>query len=245
MDMEPLVLLIALGASVVSYIAARLGFSQLMEKLGVEVTAVFNAISVLLAVVIFLAVASFAYNVYALFLLMTTFLVLALVGLLIALRHLIEEYSAGVFISRVHGIHIGDYLQVGKTAGYIVAMRPTSLVIRDFKRNLVHIPYTKLIHESFHLVRVEEGHEIRVHMYMPYGSDVNRLRVELGHVASEFGVENFKIDVDHIGYRGVVLTARGILRDPRREEEVRYALLDRAYAFLATGKKQRGASGGP
>jgi hypothetical protein len=69
---------------------------------------------------------------------------------------------------------------------------------------------------------------------MPYKIDVNKLRAELGSVASEYGVENFRIDVDHIGYRGVVLAARGILRDPRREEEVRYALLDKAYSLLAS-----------
>ncbi|AEA13353.1 potassium transport membrane protein [Thermoproteus uzoniensis 768-20] len=234
MDVGIAVTLAALGASAASYLAARIGFSRLAEGLGIEPTPLFGAVSILLAAVIFLGVETLAYNVYALFLLMVLFLAFALAGLLIALRHMIEEYFTGIVVSRVHGIHIGDYVQVGKTAGYVVAMRPTALVVRDFRRNLVHIPYTKLIHEPFNLVKIEEGHEIRVYMYMPYKIDVNKLRAELGAVASEYGVENFRIDVDHIGYRGVVLAARGILRDPRREEEVRYALLDKAYSLLAS-----------
>ncbi|MFP3199450.1 MAG: mechanosensitive ion channel [Thermoproteus sp.] len=245
MDLGLAVTATALGAAIASYLAARMGFSRLVEGLSIEPTPLFNAVSILLATVIFLGVETLAYSVYALFILTVLFLAFALAGLLIALRHLVEEYFAGIAVSRVHGIHIGDYLQVGKTAGYVVAMRPTAMVVRDFRRNLVYIPYTKLIHETFNIIKVEEGHEIRIYMYIPYKIDINRLRAELGSVASEYGVENFRIDVDHMGYRGVVLVARGILRDPRREEEIRYSLLDRAYSLLAATQQKKGAGKGP
>ena len=234
MDTGMSVVAAAFGASAASYAAARIGFARLSESLGIEAPVLFNGISILLAAVIFLGMMALVFNVYALFILMVMFLAFALIGVLIALRHVLEEYFAGVFIAKIHGIHIGDYLQAGRVTGYVVAMRPTALVIRDIRRNLVHLPYTKLIHEPFNLVRIEEGHEIRVYLYMPHGVDINKLRAELGAVASEYGVENFRIDVEDIRYRGVVLAARGILRDPRREEEVRYALLDRAYSLLTS-----------
>lgn len=232
--MDAIVIALALGVSTVSYVVARLGFAKLSESLEIEAPVLFNGIAVLLAVVIFLGVMTLSFNVYAIFILMVMFLAFALAGVLIALRHVIEEYFAGIFISRIHGIRIGDFLQSGKVAGYVVAMRPTALVIRDIRRNLVHVPYTILIHEPFNLIKVEEGHEIRVYLYIPHGVDLSKLRAALGAVASEFGVENFRIDVEDIKYKGIVLVARGILRDPRREEELRYALLDRAYAFLAS-----------
>lgn len=235
--MDLTIIALAFGISAVSYIAARLGFARLSESLEVEVPALFNGVAVLLAVVIFLGIATLIFNVYALFLLTVMFLAFALIGVLIALRHVIEEYFAGIFVSKIHGIRIGDFLQTGKVTGYVVAMRPTALVIRDLRRNLVHVPYTRLIHEPFNLIRVEEGHEVRVYLYMPHGVNIDRLRSELGAVASEYGVENFRIDVEDIRYRGVVLVARGILRDPRREKEVRYALLDRAYSLLTTSKE--------
>lgn len=49
-------------------------------------------------------------------------------------------------------------------------------------------------------------------------------------MASAFGLEKLSVDVEKIGLKGVVVVARGVLKDPRREDELKYAILDRVYA---------------
>ncbi|CCC82228.1 mechanosensitive ion channel domain-containing protein [Thermoproteus tenax] len=229
------VVVAALAIAIASYVAVKIGLSRLADKLGIELPAFFTGVSALSAFTIFLSITSIVFNLLPLFTLTIVILVFILVGFLIAVRHVLEEYFAGTLSSKIYGIHVGDYIRLGRVAGYITAMKPTSLVVRDMRRNLVYIPYTKLLHEVFRVVKIEEGYELRVYIYVPHGTDISKLRDELATVAAEYGIEGFRIDLEHIGFRGAVLAARGILRDPRREEEARFALLDKAYSVLTAG----------
>nr|KJR73564.1 MAG: portal protein [Thermoproteus sp. AZ2] len=226
------VVFIALLIAAAIYIAARVETSRFLEKLGVDLGALFSGVSALLAATVFLAIISLSYNVYALFVLILILFIFAVAGLLISMRDILSEYFAGLFIANVHGLRVGDFLRIGDVAGYIIAMRSTSLIIRDRKRDLVHVPYSRLIRGSFKVVRIEEGHEVLVPIFVPLGADLEEIKRGLKSAADEAGLEEFRVDVMRIGARGVVLATRGLLRDPRREEEVKYLLLDRAYSLI-------------
>jgi hypothetical protein len=60
------VVFIALLIAAAIYIAARVETSRFLEKLGVDLGALFSGVSALLAATVFLAIISLSYNVYAL-----------------------------------------------------------------------------------------------------------------------------------------------------------------------------------
>lgn len=229
---------LAAAVAVAVYVIARIEISRLLEKLGTDLGLVFAGISSLFAFSIFLSLITLYYNILSLFILVIIIFIFSVIVIVISMRHILEEYFAGTFVANVHGIHIGDYIEVGNISGYIIAMKSTSLVVRDKKKNLVHLPYTQLLHMPLRVVKPEEGHEVSVHIYVPRGIDLGGLRRALEEGAAEAGLEGFKIDVARISARGIVIAARGLLRDPRREEEVKYALLDRAYSLLSGGQHE-------
>jgi hypothetical protein len=79
---------------------------------------------------------------------------------------------------------------------------------------------------------VEEGHEIRVHVLVPPGLSLLKIREEASRIASSLGVESVKVDVESVRQDGVLLVVRGIIRDPRKEDEIRYAILDHIYSTI-------------
>ncbi|MFB6490206.1 MAG: hypothetical protein TU35_002985 [Thermoproteus sp. AZ2] len=70
------VVFIALLIAAAIYIAARVETSRFLEKLGVDLGALFSGVSALLAATVFLAIISLSYNVYALFVLILILFIL-------------------------------------------------------------------------------------------------------------------------------------------------------------------------
>jgi small-conductance mechanosensitive channel len=79
-------------------------------------------------------------------------------------------------------------------------------------------------------VKTPEGHEVRIRLFVPRGQELKKVREAVEQVAKEYGLERLSVDVEKIGVRGVVVVVRGMLKDPRQEDEVKYAVLDRVYA---------------
>jgi hypothetical protein len=59
-----------------------------------------------------------------------------------------------------------------------------------------------------------------------------KIREEASRIARSLGVESVKVDVESVRQDGVLLVVRGIIRDPRREDEIRYAILDHIYSTI-------------
>jgi len=57
------------------------------------------------------------------------------------------------------------------------------------------------------------------------------------HVAKEYGLEKLSVDVEKIGVKGIVVVVRGMLKDPRQEDEVKYAVLDRVYTVFQSTRQ--------
>jgi len=224
--------IIGISLAIILYIfGKRALFKYFKRILGKELLRAFELTMALLALTLFIAVLNFALNVYAVFALFLALFLTSLLALILGSRHVLEEYLTGNFATKTYGLRVGDYVELDKVRGYIVSVDETSIVIRDPQRDLVYIPYTALVHNPFKKVRIEEGHEIRLPIFVPYGVDLKKMREELANIANSYGVENFRVDVESIGAHGVTLVARGVLRDPRREDDLKYELLDRAYAI--------------
>jgi small-conductance mechanosensitive channel len=127
-------------------------------------------------------------------------------------------------------LRVGDYVEFENTRGYIATLGYTALVVRSPHRDLVYIPYTMLARSHFKRFKADEGHEIRVHVHAPHDPNLAKIREEASRIACSLGVENTRVNVEHIGEDGVLLTIRGVIRDPRREEEVRYTILNHIYS---------------
>jgi small-conductance mechanosensitive channel len=127
-------------------------------------------------------------------------------------------------------LHVGDYIEFNNMRGYITALEDTYIVLRDPRREYVYIPYTTLLRSPFRRVKTPEGHEVRIRLFVPRGQELKKVREAVEQVAKEYGLERLSVDVEKIGVRGVVVVVRGMLKDPRQEDEVKYAVLDRVYA---------------
>ncbi|MEM4964419.1 MAG: mechanosensitive ion channel [Pyrobaculum sp.] len=185
---------------------------------------------VLFVLAMFLAVVSPAAQLHHLFYLTLVLLIVAVGVLVLGTRRILEQYFTGVFVTRVLDLHVGDYVEFNKLKGYITSLGDTYIVIKDPRREYIYIPYSVLLQEPFRRVKSPEGHEVRVKLFIPLGHDLKKIREVVKEVASAFGLEKLSVDVEKIGLKGVVVVARGVLKDPRREDELKYAILDRVYA---------------
>lgn len=228
---EYLQLLAAVAAALSIYSVGRWAMYRLFGRiLQRELLTVLEFAMALLALTVFTAASPPAlglHNMY--YLLLALFLVTTSV-LVLGARHLLEEFLTGTFALRAFNLHVGDYIEVEHVKGYITQVEEAYIVVRDPKKELIHIPYTYLIHRPFRKIRAEEGHEVRIPLFLPYGHDLRRVRDVIQSVAVEYGLENLRVDVDSVEPRGAVLVVRGIMRDPRREDEARYAILDKVYS---------------
>lgn len=186
----------------------------------------------LLAISIFLAVVSHIYGFPLIFVLSLSIFLVGALALLLGARHVLEEYFTGLIAIRAFDLKVGDYVEFDHIKGHIVAIEDTAIVIRDSQRDLVYIPYTKLVHSTFKRFRVEEGHEVRVHILIPHGVGLKKVKEEILKLAETLGLENVRVDIGSMRSDGVVLAIRGIIRDPRREEEIKYAILDHIYSIV-------------
>jgi hypothetical protein len=133
---------------------------------------------------------------------------------------------------KAYGLKVGGYVELDNVRGYIVALEDTALVVRNPHRDHVYTPYTRLARSSFKRFRVEEGREIRVHVLVPRGLSLPKVREEASRMAGSLGVENVRVDVERVGEDGVLLAVRGVVRGSRRGGEIRYAILDHIYSAV-------------
>jgi len=222
----------ALGAVSVYWAARRLAYRLLSSVIDRRLLRVLEFIFVILAASLFLAVTAHIYGFPLLALVSLSLFVVGSLTLLLGFRHVIEEYFTGLISVKAYGLRIGDYIEFNGVRGHIVALEDTALVIRDPHRDMVYIPYTRLLHSTFKRFRVEEGHEIRVHVLVPRGLGPLRVKEELSKVASSLGIENIRVDVESVRHDGTLMIVRGIIRDPRKEDEIKYAILDHIYSTL-------------
>jgi small-conductance mechanosensitive channel len=222
----------AVAAGLVYWVARRLAYRFLSGVIDKRLLRLLEFILIILAASLFLAVTAHVYGFPLLVLVALSVLIIGSLTLLVGFRHVIEEYFTGLVLVKAYELKVGDYVEFDNVRGYIVALEDTALVIRDSHRDLVYIPYTRLAHSSFKRFRVEEGHEIRVHVLVPPGLSLLKIREEASRIARSLGVESVKVDVESVRQDGVLLVVRGIIRDPRREDEIRYAILDHIYSTI-------------
>lgn len=202
-------------------------FGRLLQR---ELIMVLEFAMALLALTVFTAASPPTLGLHNLYYLLLALFLVTTSILVLGVRHVLEEFLTGIFALRAFNLHVGDYIEVEQVRGYITQVEDAYIVVRDTRKELVHIPYTYLVHRPFKKIRAEEGHEVRVPLFLPYGHDLKRVRDAILSVAAEYGIENLRVDVDSVEPQGAVLVVRGIMRDPRREDEARYAILDKMYA---------------
>ncbi len=224
---------VAMAAAGLAYWAARrLVYRLLSGVADARLLRLAELVAIATSASLFLAVASHAYGFPLLALVALSALAIGSLALLVGFRHVIEEYFTGLVLVKTHKLRVGDYVEFENTRGYIVALGDTALVVRNPHRDLVYIPYTRLARSGFKRVSTGEGHEIRVHVHAPHGPGLAKIREEALRIAGSLGVENVRVDVESIGEDGVLLAVRGVIRDPRREEEIKYAILDSIYSAI-------------
>jgi small-conductance mechanosensitive channel len=197
-------------------------------------------LALLFSISLFLAVASPATQMHNLFFLVLAVFVIAMGVLMLGTWRVLEQYLTGLFVTRVLDLHVGDYVELDNMRGYITALEDTYVVVRDPRREYVYIPYTVLLRRPFRRVKAPEGHEVRVRLFVPRWQELRRVKDVVGQVAKEYGLERLSVDVEKIGVRGVVIVVRGVLKDPRQEDELKYAVLDRVYAEFQSTRRGTG-----
>lgn len=223
-------IIIIVVVAVLLIIANRYLFKFLRIRFRKSIVLFFEMVIALL--IISFAVGSIAslYGFREVFIVVFGLFILGVLAIIIGSRHVLEEYMSGVLAIEIHDLRVGDYIEVDHVRGYIVALNETSVVVRDMHRDLVYIPYTKLLHSPFKRFRVEEGHEIVIPIVIPYVSDLAELRNRIMERARELGIENVRISIESLSEKSIRLIIRGIIRDLRREEEIRYSMLDEIYS---------------
>lgn len=229
----------AAAAGLAYWAARRLAYRLLSGVADVRLLKLAELVLIAMSASLFLAVASHAYGFPLLGLATLVVLTVGLLALLVGLRHPIEEYLTGLVLVKARGLRVGEYVEFEDIRGCIVALGDTALVVRDPLRDLVYVPYTRLARSGFKRVSAGEGHEIRVHVHAPHGPGLAKIREEASRIAGSLGVENVRVDVESIGEDGVLLAVRAVIRDPRREEEIRYAILDHVYSAINPSPQTR------
>jgi hypothetical protein len=116
--------------------------------------------------------------------------------------------------------------------GYIAALDDTNVIIKDIRKGLIYVPYTMFTHTPFKRAKVEEGYDIRITVTLNRHVDLEDLRKELSRIASDLGLYNVRLDIEAIETSGITIPIRGSIKDPRKQEEIRYTILDRLYPLL-------------
>ncbi|AFA38772.1 Small-conductance mechanosensitive channel [Pyrobaculum oguniense TE7] len=201
--------------------------------LNIEQRYLIEFLALLFSISLLFAIVSPQVQLHYLFYFIFALFILSVGVILVGTRKILEEYLTGLFITRVMDLHVGDYVEFNKMKGYITALEDTYVVLRDPRREYVYIPYTYFLRTPFRRIKAPEGHEVRVRLFIPHRQDLRKVRDIVGQVAEDYGLEKFNLDVEKIGVKGVVLVVRGVLKDPRQEDELKYAILDRIYAEIA------------
>ena len=230
-------------AGLAYWAARRLAYRLLSGVVDRRLLRLLEPVFLILAASLFLAITAHVYGFPLLALVALSVLIIGSSALLVGFRHVVEEYFTGLVLVKTYNLRVGDYVELENARGYIVALGDTALVVRNPHRDLVYIPYTRLARSHFKRLKAGEGHEIKVHVHAPHGPGLARIREEAARIAGALGVENARVDVESIGEDGVLLAVRGVIRDPRREEEIRYAILDHVYSAVNPSPRAREGEG--
>ncbi|MFZ8792274.1 MAG: mechanosensitive ion channel family protein, partial [Acidilobaceae archaeon] len=65
-----------------------------------------------------------------------------------------------------------------------------------------------------------------------HGFGLKRVKEEVSRLAGSLGIENIRVDIESVRQGGVILVVRGVIRDPRKEDEIKYAILDHVYSIM-------------
>jgi len=234
MDLGFTIVGIAAGVFVfllIDYLLKRV-FSKVLNS---EQLLLLRLLAALFSLSLVFAIVTPVAQIHHLFYLLLVILVISLGSFILGTRRILEQYLTGLFVARVLDLHVGDYIELGDLRGYITALEDAYLVVRDPRREYIYIPYTVLLQSPFRRIKAPEGHEVRIRLFVPSGQDMRKIRSLIEEAAREFGVERLSVDVEKIGARGVTLVVRGVLRDPRQEDELKYAVLDKVYASMMGG----------
>lgn len=231
------VIFLLVGVTILYILIHRYVIGVLRRRVRRAIMFIFDFILILFIVSIVIGGVASLYGFREVFAIVFGLFIIGILIVLIGSRHVLEEYMSGVFATEIHDLRIGDYIEIDHFRGHIVALNETSIVIRDSHRDLVYIPYTKILHTPFKRFRVEEGHEIIIPVIIPYTTDLKDLREEIKKRSQELGVENVRVSIESFGERNIRMIIRGIIRDLRREEDIRYALLDEIYSMAFRREK--------
>jgi Mechanosensitive ion channel. len=218
---------VAIAVFILAMYSVRRFFSKALSW---EQRFLLEVLVLLFSISLFLAVASPAIQMHYLFYLVFAVFILTMGILLLGTWRILEQYLTGLFVTRVLDLHVGDYVEFDDVRGYITALTDAYVVVRDPRREYAYIPYTVLLQRPFRRIKTPEGHEVRIKLFVPRWQELKKVREVVEQVAKEYGLERLSVDVEKIGVRGVIVVVRGLLKDPRQEDELKYAVLDRVYA---------------
>ncbi len=239
MDLTSVIL--GVVAAVIVFLLAMYSVKRFFSKaLTREQMYLIEFLALLFSISLFLAIASSTTQTHYLFFLVLAVFVIAMGVLMLGTWRVLEQYLTGLFVTRVLDLHVGDYVELDDMRGYITALEDTYVVLRDPRREYVYIPYTVLLRRPFRRIKAPEGHEVRIRLFVPRWQELRRVKEVVGQVAKEYGLEKLSVDVEKIGVRGVVVVVRGVLKDPRQEDELKYAVLDRVYAEFQSTRRETG-----
>ncbi len=239
MDLTSVIL--GVVAAVIVFLLAMYSVKRFFSKaLTREQMYLIEFLALLFSISLFLAIASSTTQTHYLFFLVLAVFVIAMGVLMLGTWRVLEQYLTGLFVTRVLDLHVGDYVELDDMRGYITALEDTYVVLRDPRREYVYIPYTVLLRRPFRRIKAPEGHEVRIRLFVPRWQELRRVKEVVGQVAKEYGLEKLSVDVEKIGIRGVVVVVRGVLKDPRQEDELKYAVLDRVYAEFQSTRRETG-----
>lgn len=225
--------IVAAAASMLLYIVSSMTlFRYLARVVGREMLIVVRITMILLSISLFLAFTSYLYGAHEIFVLIFTLFIVSFLVVVMGARHVLEEYMTGIFASRAYDLRVGDYIEVDDIKGYITALDDTSIIVKDSRRGLVHIPYTMITHRPFKRIKPEEGYEIRVRISLPHVDDIEKILDDAQRIAKELGLDEARADIESIKSSSITLVIRGLVRDPRREDEIKHTILDRLYRAL-------------
>ena len=230
---EYVVYIIAGIASILLYVFSNLLlFRHIIKILGKEFLLILRISTALLSISIFLAFIAYIHGAHEIFVLIFSLFVISFLVVILGARHVLEEYITGIFASKTFDLRAGDYIEIGDIRGYIAALDDTNVIIRDIRKGLIYVPYTMFVHTPFKRAKVEEGYDIRITISLDHSIDLKGLRRELNTIAKDLGLSDLRLDIEAIETSGIVISIRGSIRDPRKQDEIRYALLDRLYPLL-------------
>ncbi len=227
---------VAVGAALLGYVAFRTAMRRILSFVAGDrvVGGLIEAISGLISLSLAFAVLTVSnLGFIAPFILTFTLLLIFMLMIVTSVRSVLEEYLIGKVLQSGGPVYkIGDHLEVDGVRGYITRIDALGIHIRDTRRGIVFVPFTRLVNNVVRRFSTERGYEIHVRFSTRLSPHVERLRDEVERYMEHLGLEDPSVEIDHVEIDRVDLVARGALRDIRQAPEVRYAILEKVLKLV-------------